>query len=288
MSIEKVTNRVFDEMLPELASMTGEHSKPQELATEILGLTGTAYISAPGLENSDFWNTVGEMAAGDSRSVFDVAIGHETEATHKFPDDSSQIMRVRSTGKGALLAVDGAGVLQVAHIERNDPVEQIYGDIAKPIVRKLVLAVMVEKIKRQGADWGDGYACMTEFLQQNGLMGRSDLPPLGMSTVHSEPLTTDNIGHDRGPLAYAAASSVTLDEASKRSLLELPSFADHHDRSIDSGVNEIDWLVGLADYVVARAAAETIAGTDLSENFPNPVQDLGKSGWFGVGEVNVN
>lgn len=194
-------------------------------------------------------------------------------------------MGIENTGEGALLVTNGVGELVIAYLVRNQPVEELYGDMAHPITKKLVLAILAEKLTAQGADWREGYRWMTAFLRENQLLKPDKLPAMGMATVHETEMTPENEGKPRGPMAYGAASSWIPTVMTTLLLMNLPSFREHYEASMKSGVLEIDWLAGFMDFTVARAAAELVVGRDLSTNFPNPIQT---EGWFGLSHYQIN
>lgn len=291
--IEQSTGELFREMLPELATTDySDKSYAEALALEIMEFTKSNIHDLSPENNLAFWGTAAEIAgqsdfSTDSESIFTQAASHKTIAVHNYGDGvRNEAHNISSTGKGALLVADDAGELVVAHLVRNKPVEKLYGDMAHPVTKKLVLAMLAERIAKQGADWGEGYAYITGFLRRNDIIGKSALPALGMATLHGVPFAKETAGGPRDPLAYSAGSAWTLGNKSAKSLMRLHSFNEHHKASImESGVLEIDWLAGLADFTVARAAAELVIGRELSTNFPNPWQS---DEWFGLAHDQIN
>lgn len=293
--IEQNTGELFREMLPELATTDySDKSYAEALALEIMEFTKSNIHDLSPENNLAFWGTAAEIAgqsdfSTDSESIFTQAASHKTIAVHNYGDGvRNEAHNISSTGKGALLVSDDAGELVVAHLVRNKPVEKLYGDMAHPVTKKLVLAMLAERIAKQGADWGDGYKEMATFLMRAGLMKSDQLPAMGMATVHRIVMTDKNKGQPREPLAYGAASSWTLSEGSADSLRQLPSFLAHHIGSVKAGVLPMDWLAGIVDFTAARAAAELVAGIDpnnLSNNFPNPWQS---DKWFGLAHDQIN
>lgn len=101
--------------------------------------------------------------------------------------------------RGVFLTVDETGRVIAGDNKPSLRVPAKYGAADPYVLDKLAGAILVEKLMRQGADWGEGYAAWSRL---RGV----ESPTIGMATLHEVPYDAAPIGTDRHALAYSAAS----------------------------------------------------------------------------------
>lgn len=148
--------------------------------------------------------------------------------------------------EGSFLAVDVVGRAVAGMDWRNPLVDEEYGHPDPYLLTKLGGAIAVEKLMRQGADWGEGYACWAKLLGE-------DNPTIGMATIHAFPYAPERAGEDRLALGYAGTSHRVLSDIFRGVVRNGPEFADvPHPRDTN------DYLAGMLDTMSSTVALEAL------------------------------
>lgn len=271
-SNSQLTEQFFQESLPGLFEVTDEqsiHAAYSDYIAQVDELAGPR----GGHESKVSWPLLRELVAGESveNGVIErdrrLALPVIAASVELYADNT----KVKTKQLGTLLLLDGRGVVKAASSKLNPAVNPDYGTLDYFVLEKLGQAKVVEVLKHQGADWGEGYVELTNFLRKIGRIAAHALPHVGMATAHEIPYSDTTKGTDRNAIAYAAASGFTLDAESVHGLLSQPKYFEHFYDAVESGAvdNIADWLAGRVDSLVGRAAYELYLGRDMSRDFPD-------------------
>lgn len=178
---------------------------------------------------------------------------------------------VSATRAGSLVLVDAKGHVKSGTSKPNPEVDPIYGSPDPYVLEKLGWAKVGEVLAKQGADWGEGYEILTDFLRRIGRIGGAALPHVGMATAHEVVFRETTRGTNRNALAYASASNFTFTDSSIARLMSSPTYASIRTRDEARGLvtNQKDWLAGRLDSQIASAANDLYLGRNISVAFPD-------------------
>ena len=160
------------------------------------------------------WQTVFEAAdetnGGSAEKRKEVArIAAQTSILVNEPPLQPAFRRLHGNG-GSFITVSGAGKILAAADIPSPEVPKHYGIPAPFILRKLGEAMLIEKLEKQGADWGKGYARLTQISERLKVTKPGSLPHIGMATLHEIEYSLETAGQDRNALAYTGASGRIL------------------------------------------------------------------------------
>jgi hypothetical protein len=217
-------------------------------------------VSRPGVSSFD-WRMLQEYtdAANGDRSQQRLAIAKAAADTEIRPlvyqGMTGYDTRIPvHTGLGTFLTVDERGLPRAFAHNLNPDVPEAYGCIDGIAIRKLSQAVLMEKLKRQGADWGEGYAELAAINRQLGIIGPTGRQTIGMATHHEIPYEDVAPGTDRHALAYTGTAGRTASHLLLAHLREFPSYTARMREVTDRA----DMLAGLLDTLSSTVANKAL------------------------------
>ncbi len=285
-----MTERYLTDFLPEMITASPAQAVDAycEYNLQVGHVVGDA--SQPGDSNFS-WQVlhelIGEKDEGSALSARVAKIAQYTKVpTAAYPIRAilGTSLRLHSDGGSLLVvsAIDGRPI--AASSVHNPEVPGKYGSMDPYVLAQIGEAALVEKLARQGADWGEGYALLTDLKQSHGLLARDSKPHIGMATIHEQSYDADTPGADRRALAYAGTSGRTMNTAFREYIVRhrpdyvAPTVTAGERADPDDLAGFIDTVSGM---VACRAAVYPAATTSnsMAVGWETDWRGIMESGW---------
>ncbi len=271
------TETFIAEHLP--AMITAGSSDAEEAYTSFLGQLRVVMGDTSVPEQSDF----------DWRVAFDAVDSYQRDSGEKRRAVAATAAKtalltpdgeVRLHGDGGVFSVvdAGTGQLLAAGRKPSPEVPAAYGCGDPYIFDKIASAALIEKLLRQGTDWGEGYDELTNTRRRLGLLAAGATLHIGMATLHEVPYTADTAGTDRHALTFAASSGRILTPAARLHIVtQRPDVAARLVGSEPHPDDLAGWLDTQSAAIASKAALYGVAGQThlielLDPNDPDTVR----------------
>lgn len=237
-------------------------------------------ISVPGQCDLD-WDYLAEHtdANNGDRGEKRMATAEAAAATAIIPEDlyDEQCEELQTilvhTGPGTFFTVSSEGKLLAFDHEFNPDVPGRYQCIDGVALQKLGDAILIEKLIRQGAEWGEGWVVLAALKRGLSIIGATGRPTIGMATLHEIAYCQATRGTDRHALAYTGTSGRTVSRAFQDYIAYQPSYrwrveiASQLEYSTDAFAGLAD---SLSSQVANRAAVYGVKLNTHKVELPNP------------------
>lgn len=265
------TGELLTESLPELAragadTVVAAYREFRLQLGEVVGLGE----SPSRFSWSDAYDIMDDTNSEAGRVGRRLAVAHA--AAHTVVRHEGKIISVHSPDSGVFVTADEYGRVIAGDCKPHAGLAELYGPADGYALEKVAKAIVIERLCRQGADWGEGYerlAALEQELRGDALGTGAIRPHIGMATLHEKVYGTVPVGTDRHALMYTG-STHRIATPAFRSLVESIGYINVERPAIDN-----DFLAGLVDTlsstVANRVAMHGAMEDGIIVELPDPV-----------------